>query len=85
MWSFGISLHKMAVGYVPSRLKGYKYGKKSFLFVLGSGPIPFRTSDWATFDFSKLKDLIEKCLVIDPEKRITADEAIEHPWFEPSD
>lgn len=28
------------------------------------------------------KDLIRKCLVVDPEKRITVSEALRHPFFQ---
>jgi serine/threonine protein kinase len=63
----------MAVAYLPTAIKQYKYG---------SGPIPFRTADWRDYEFNKLKDLIESCLCIDPSKRITVQDAINHPWFD---
>ncbi len=73
IWAFGISLYKMAVAYFPSDIKKYQYG---------SGPIPFRESDWSSFSFLKLKNLIELCLNYDPSKRISAREALKHPWFD---
>lgn len=73
MWSFGISLYQMAVAYLPTAIKHYKYG---------SGPIPFRVCDWGDYDFENLKDLIERCLQTDPDKRITAAEALNHKWFD---
>jgi len=63
----------MAVAYFPTAIKQYRYGK---------GPIPFRQQDWKDFDFPKLKNLIESCLMIDPKERITAKDAINHEWFE---
>jgi serine/threonine protein kinase len=63
----------MAVAYLPTAIKQYKYGK---------GPIPFRTCDWKSYEFAKLKDLIESCLQMDPNKRITTAEALIHPWFD---
>lgn len=64
----------MAVAYFPSVLKNYKYG---------SGPIPYRNADWRDFDGKEqIQDLINKCLKICPEERITAEEAIHHPWFD---
>ena len=73
MWSFGISLYKMAVAYFPTDYKKYQYG---------SGSIPFREKDWSAFNFEQIKNLIELCLQIEPSKRITASQAIKHPWFE---
>lgn len=63
----------MSVAYFPTAIKQYRYG---------SGPIPFRTQDWKLFDFPKLKNLIEGCLEINPEKRFTVKDALNHEWFE---
>jgi len=52
-------------------VKGYKYG---------SGPIPFAPSDWRKRS-KAMQNLIEQCLEMDPAKRITAEQAIQHPWF----
>jgi calcium-dependent protein kinase len=62
----------MAVAYFPTDFKKYQYG---------SGPIPFREKDWKSFNLPVISDLIIKCLQMDPEKRITAKEALKHPWF----
>ncbi len=80
MWSFGVCLYQMAVAYKPTAMKNYKYGK--VVFKVGSGPIPFLKSNWTKFDFPNLKNLIESCLEINPSKRITAEDAINHPWFD---
>lgn len=73
MWSFGVCLYQMAVAYFPTAIKQYKYGK---------GPLPFRAVDWKGYDFDKVKDLIEKCLQVEPANRISAVEALNHPWFD---
>ena len=73
MWAFGITLYQMAVAYLPTAIKQYRYG---------SGPLPFRKIDWNPFNFEKIKSLIESCVQIKPEKRISAAEAINHQWFE---
>ena len=73
MWSFGVSLYQMCVAYLPTAIKKYKYQ---------DGPIPFRKSDWCYFDFPRLKNLIECCIQLDSSKRITAQEAINHDWFD---
>lgn len=71
MFSLGVVLYKMAVAYKPTILGDYKYG---------SGPIPFRKFDWRKRS-PQLQDLVTKLLEYDPEKRITAEEALDHPWF----
>jgi serine/threonine protein kinase len=73
MWSFGVCLYQMAVAYLPTAINHYRYG---------SGPIPFRSCDWTDFDYFNLKNLIESCLEIDSSKRITAEEALNHNWFD---
>jgi len=72
IWSFGICLYQMAVAYKPTAIKNYKYG---------TGPIPFLASHWKKFDFTNLRNLIESCLKINPSERITAEDALNHPWF----
>jgi serine/threonine protein kinase len=73
MWAFGLCLYQMAVAYLPTAIKQYKYG---------SGPLPYRKADWNTFNFEQIKDLIDSCVQMKPEKRISAREAMQHPWFE---
>jgi hypothetical protein len=63
----------MAVAYLPTAIKQYKYG---------TGPIPFRKVDWREYDFDRLKDLIEACLQVEPGDRISVQDAINHPWFD---
>ena len=63
----------MASAYFPTAIKQYKYG---------TGPIPFRAQDWKDFEFAKLKSLIEGCLEMNPQKRLTAKDALNHEWFE---
>ena len=52
-----------------------------YLFIVGSGPIPYIQRNWKNFDYKNLQDLIESCLKINPEERITAEQALDHPWF----
>jgi len=72
MWSFGVMLYEMTTAYKPTAMKNYRYG---------SGPIPYRNIDWRKHS-KQLQDLINSCLEVDPTKRITAQEALMHPWFE---
>jgi len=71
MWALGIVLYKMSVAYKPTQITGYKYGE---------GPIPFRRVDWRKRS-KELQDLITGLLEVDSEKRLSAKEALAHPWF----
>ena len=71
MFSFGVVLYELSTAYKPTAMKNYKYG---------SGPIPFRNVDWRKRN-PNLQDLISSCLDMDPAKRITAADALQHPWF----
>lgn len=44
------------------------------------GKYSFTSPEWVDISEDP-KDLIRKCLVVDPEKRITAKEALAHPFF----
>ena len=65
MWSFGVLLYEMAVGYNPQRV--YKLSSRSGVnFDLFS-----YQRDWKDKD-PLLKDLISKLLIVDPLQRLTA-------------
>jgi calcium/calmodulin-dependent protein kinase I len=61
----------MAVAYKPTAIANYKYG---------NGPIPFRKVDWRKRPL--LQDLVTGMLEFDPEKRLSAEEALAHEWFQ---
>jgi serine/threonine protein kinase len=44
--------------------------------------IPYKPfSEWPEIDNAVFKDLIRRLTNLDPTKRITAHQALEHPWF----
>lgn len=72
IWSSGVTLYAMLCGYLP-----FDEESKSLLYkkILACDyMIPSHVSSEAT-------DLIKKMLIIDPKKRMTIDEIIEHPFF----
>ena len=76
MWSLGVILYMFIVGHAPfdgrsnrdimEKIKGGKYLKNEKRWKKAS---------------NEVKDLINKLLVLEPEKRLTAFEALKHPWF----
>ena len=70
MWSFGIFMYILTVGYSPSTLK-WKPG----------APLPAYARHWKKYEGTALFHLIEQCLKLDPNERITAARALEHPWL----
>ena len=75
MWAFGVILYELCTAYKPTAVKKYQYG---------TGPIPFVARDWRKLDKkgAPIQDLILKCLELEPEKRITSEQALESPWFD---
>ena len=76
LWSIGVIMYILLTGRPPfdgndddEILENVKKG----VFDKSSYPYPLLSS--------QSKDLIDKLLQYDPKKRISADQAIEHPWF----
>lgn len=75
MWSAGCILYILLCGYPPF----YGDDDMEILQMVQRGKFDFDGEEWD--DISKeAKDLIKK-LICKPEKRLTAQEALEHKWF----
>lgn len=71
IFSFGVTLYEMSVGYKPTTMdKGFPE----------SGALKFFARDWKDLQ-PELQDLITRMLNKDPSQRITAEDALEHPWL----
>lgn len=71
MWCYGLILHNLTVGFSPYVLK-WTPGK----------PLTFNPRYWRKYEGTYLTDLISSCLCLHPSDRITAAQALEHPWFD---
>ena len=73
IWSYGMLLYELANG------KGYFDGKTPIQITktLRDGP----TIDVSTINDASLRDLISKCLQLDPTKRPTILQVLLHPYF----
>ncbi len=76
LWSLGVITFVLLGGYLPFRSKN----KKTLFSLIAHGKYEFYSSCWDKIS-PEAKDLINKMLVVDPEKRITADEALRHPYI----
>ena len=76
MWSVGVTMHVLLVGYAPfmedDQLKLFAKIKR--------GEWRFHRQDWKHIS-EDAKDLVRALLVIDPVERMTVDEALRCPWI----
>jgi len=71
LWSLGTLLYVMLCGYMPFQSVDHAI----------EGEYSFDTDDWDAVS-DAAKDLISQLLVVDPEMRMSAAEALEHPWLQ---
>eukprot|EP01116_Phalansterium_solitarium_P016217 TRINITY_DN371_c0_g1_i1.p1 TRINITY_DN371_c0_g1~~TRINITY_DN371_c0_g1_i1.p1 ORF type:complete len:565 (-),score=87.88 TRINITY_DN371_c0_g1_i1:695-2389(-) len=75
MWSVGVILYTMLCGYHP-----FISDNMAELFgIIKRGRFTFPDEDWADVSESA-KELIGKLLELNPKKRLSATEALKHPW-----
>ena len=75
LWSAGCILYILLCGYPPF----YGDDDQEILQMVAKGKFDFDGEEWD--DISReAKDLIKK-LICKPEKRLTAEEALDHKWF----
>ncbi|KAL9689149.1 hypothetical protein QQ045_033581 [Rhodiola kirilowii] len=76
VWSAGVMLYILLSGFPPFCAET----EKGIFDAILEGKLSFEEAPWPTVSDSA-KDLIKKMLTMDPKKRITAAEALEHPWL----
>ena len=76
IWSIGVIMYVIINGYMP-------FGGKTQEEIIESikyDKLKFYKNKWGVLSQSA-EDLIKSCLEKSPEKRISIDEFINHPWF----
>ncbi|XP_059617471.1 phosphorylase b kinase gamma catalytic chain, liver/testis isoform isoform X2 [Phlebotomus argentipes] len=76
VWACGVIMFTLLVGCPPF------WHRKQMVMLrnIMEGKYSFTSPEWADISEDP-KDLIRKCLVVDPEKRITVHDALRHPFF----
>eukprot|EP01114_Cavostelium_apophysatum_P019706 TRINITY_DN6420_c0_g1_i1.p1 TRINITY_DN6420_c0_g1~~TRINITY_DN6420_c0_g1_i1.p1 ORF type:complete len:317 (-),score=37.23 TRINITY_DN6420_c0_g1_i1:62-1012(-) len=76
MWSIGVITYVLLAGYFPFYDKDPDLlGRK-----IMAAEYTFPEKSWSKISESA-KEFIKSCLVVDPHQRLTAEEAIRHPWL----
>ena len=76
LWSAGVILYMFIVGHAP-----FDGGSdREIMEKVKKGNFPKNEPRWINAS-NEVKDLINKLLIYEPEKRLTAFDALKHPWF----
>jgi calcium/calmodulin-dependent protein kinase I len=75
-WSIGVILYTMLSGYLPFN----EESNQELFDKIKSGDYSFPSPDWDNIS-DMAKDLIRRCLLVNPSERITASDMLKHPWI----
>uniref|UniRef100_A0A674MRF2 calcium/calmodulin-dependent protein kinase n=1 Tax=Takifugu rubripes TaxID=31033 RepID=A0A674MRF2_TAKRU len=76
IWACGVILYILLVGYPPF----WDEDQHKLYQQIKAGAYDFPSPEWDTVT-PEAKNLINQMLTINPAKRITADQALKHPWI----
>ncbi|GMJ14146.1 calcium-dependent protein kinase 15 [Hibiscus trionum] len=76
IWSAGVILYILLCGVPPF----WAETEKGIFAAIVEGGLDFKSDPWPSISESA-KDLVRKMLTLDPKKRLTAAQALEHPWL----
>jgi tRNA A-37 threonylcarbamoyl transferase component Bud32 len=74
MWAAGVVLYIMLCGFPP-------FDEENLYEQIASGRYGFEADQWVNVS-SLAKDMVQKLMMVDAQKRLAIAEAFEHPWME---
>uniref|UniRef100_A0A8D0BHX0 non-specific serine/threonine protein kinase n=1 Tax=Salvator merianae TaxID=96440 RepID=A0A8D0BHX0_SALMN len=77
MWATGVILYILLCGFPPFR--SHERDQEELFQIIQIGHFEFLSPYWDNIS-AVAKDLISRLLVVDPPKRYTAQEVLQHPW-----
>jgi calcium/calmodulin-dependent protein kinase I len=80
MWSLGVVVFILLGGYAPFE----EPDQRTLFHKIVKADYEFHEEYWTTIS-DDAKDLIRSLLTLDPRKRLTASQALEHKWIRASD
>mmetsp|Transcript_4484 Transcript_4484/g.10550 ORF Transcript_4484/g.10550 Transcript_4484/m.10550 type:complete len:533 (+) Transcript_4484:121-1719(+) len=75
MWSVGVTIFIVIFGYMP-----FSGSEDHQMHSIRRGSYTYKADIWKRVS-AKAQDFIRKILVVEPLKRLTAEQALEHPWI----
>lgn len=79
IWSLGVIAYILLCGFPPF----YDENNAALFTAIKSGSFDYPSPYWDSVS-NNAKDLINKMLIVDPKKRLTANDVINHPWISAS-
>lgn len=80
VWSVGVMLFLMLTGRSPWHESLAGITPEQMIKTIALADVVYRDEDWSTVN-PAARDLVEKMLNKEPRKRITAEQALYHPWL----
>lgn len=82
LWSLGVIVFMLLGGYPPFHVanKNTPAGRNAFLELIKKGTYDMRPSRWNHIS-PEAKDFVKRLLTVEPNHRMSAQQALDHPWI----